>query len=66
MIGGGLFGLSFLIVGYVPSLVARYLWYRVIGGIGISVAYAGALGNGFVSRVLIHASEGGELPVKAE
>jgi OFA family oxalate/formate antiporter-like MFS transporter len=45
MLGGCLFGLSFLIIGYLPSLSALYLGYGVLGGIGISLAYAGALGN---------------------
>jgi OFA family oxalate/formate antiporter-like MFS transporter len=45
MLGGCLFGLSFLIISYVPSLTALYLGYGVLGGIGISLAYAGALGN---------------------
>lgn len=45
MLGGCLFGLAFLIIAYVPTLTALYLGYGVLGGIGISLAYAGALGN---------------------
>lgn len=45
MIGGCLFGLAFLIIAYLPSLSALYLGYGVLGGVGISLAYAGALGN---------------------
>jgi OFA family oxalate/formate antiporter-like MFS transporter len=45
MAGGCLFGLAFLIIGYLPSLGALYLGYGVLGGVGISLAYAGALGN---------------------
>ncbi len=43
--GGVCFGLAFLAIGYLPSLAALYLGYGVMGGIGISFAYAGALGN---------------------
>jgi OFA family oxalate/formate antiporter-like MFS transporter len=45
MIGGCLFGLAFLIISWLPSLSALYLGYGVLGGVGISLAYAGALGN---------------------
>lgn len=45
MLGGCMFGLAFLIIAYVPSLSALYLGYGVLGGVGISLAYAGALGN---------------------
>jgi len=45
MSGGCLFGLAFLVISNVPSLLALYLGYGVIGGVGISFAYAGALGN---------------------
>jgi OFA family oxalate/formate antiporter-like MFS transporter len=45
LVGGCLFGLAFLVIGNVPSLLALYLGYGVLGGVGISFAYAGALGN---------------------
>jgi OFA family oxalate/formate antiporter-like MFS transporter len=45
MAGGSLFGLGFVIVSFIPSLTVLYLGYGVIGGVGISYAYAGALGN---------------------
>lgn len=45
LVGGVLFGMAFLAMGYLPSLTALYVGYGVLGGIGISFAYAGALGN---------------------
>jgi OFA family oxalate/formate antiporter-like MFS transporter len=45
ILGGGIFGLAFVIISFLSSLTALYLAYGVLGGIGISYAYAGALGN---------------------
>jgi len=45
VLGGGMFGLAFVIISFLSSLTALYLAYGVLGGIGISYAYAGALGN---------------------
>lgn len=40
-----MFGLAFLVISFLPSLSVLYLAYGVLGGFGISYAYAGALGN---------------------
>src|SRR5437868_13142880 len=45
LIGGVLFGLSFMCMSYVTSLAGLYIGYGLLAGVGMSVAYAGALGN---------------------
>ncbi|QPO21742.1 OFA family MFS transporter [Pseudomonas sp. Y39-6] len=45
LVGGVLFGLAYVGMGYFSSLTGLYLGYGVVGGVGMSVAYAGALGN---------------------
>ncbi|SUD31456.1 MFS permease-like protein [Pseudomonas fluorescens] len=45
LLGGASFGLAFLMMDWFSSLTALYLGYGVLGGVGISFAYAGALGN---------------------
>ncbi len=45
LVGGVLFGLSFVCMSHVTSLAGLYIGYGLLAGIGMSAAYAGALGN---------------------
>lgn len=45
LVGGVLFGLSFVCMSYVTSLTGLYIGYGLLAGMGMSFAYAGALGN---------------------
>lgn len=43
--GGALFGLAFLLTGFVKEPIQLYLVYGVLGGLGQGIAYSGTIGN---------------------
>lgn len=45
MTGGALFGIGFMLTGYVTSPLALYLSYGILCGLGQGIAYSGTLGN---------------------
>ncbi|ERK28554.1 L-lactate MFS transporter [Clostridium intestinale] len=43
--GGALFGLGFMLTGFVKEPIHLYLAYGVLGGLGQGIAYSGTIGN---------------------